>query len=100
MKTFQVAHERCNQCLFTRQKIVSNKRRKQIIQEALRKDTFFVCHKATIIGHHICCRSFYDIYRNDVLITRLAQLFNIVEFIDIEQLQEDPCLTLPKPKNR
>lgn len=37
-------------------KIVSNERRKDILQMLNRKDDWFVCHKATLAGTQVMCR--------------------------------------------
>jgi hypothetical protein len=37
-------------------KIISNERRKEILQMLNRKDDWFVCHKATLAGTQVMCR--------------------------------------------
>lgn len=78
--TFKVCNEPCNQCLFSKDKIVSNERRKQILDECKREDTHFICHKATIEGKEVCCRTFYD--TRDTNLIRIAQRLNMVEFVN------------------
>ena len=58
--TFKVMSERCNQCLFGPDKIVSNARRSEILRKIRREDSFFVCHKASIAGVKIACRGDRD----------------------------------------
>ena len=84
--TFQVARLPCDQCLFSKHRIVSKERAAQVIQACLDSDTFFECHKGTIAGRHICCRGFFDAYKCDVLICRAAVAFHAVEEVDVEHL--------------
>lgn len=60
MSLFKVMAERCNQCLFGPDKIVSNARRSEILRKIRREDSYFVCHKASIAGVEIACRGDWD----------------------------------------
>jgi hypothetical protein len=75
----------CNQCLFTNNKIVSDERRMQILQEITINQQFFTCHKATMTGTDHCCKNFYDKLGYTSQTIRTAQRLNMVEF------------SLPKP---
>lgn len=57
---FEVMEERCDQCLFGPNKIVSDKRRTQILKECAENDLHFICHKATMLGRDVGCRGHYD----------------------------------------
>lgn len=57
---FEVMAERCDQCLYGKNRIVSNARFKAIIASIERKDCHFICHKATIVGRDVCCRGDWD----------------------------------------
>lgn len=76
---FKVKEECCNQCLFSKDKIVSNKRRQQILKGCRNEDSHFICHKATIEGKDACCRAFYD--TQDSQMIRISQRLNMVEFV-------------------
>lgn len=78
--TFKVMEERCDQCLYGPDKIVSNKRRSEIIREITRKDSHFICHKATIAGQRIACRGDWD-QRGCGQLGRIAGGLNVVEFV-------------------
>lgn len=58
--TFKVMSERCNECLFGENKIVSNKRRAEILRGLRQSDSHFICHKASIAGVEIACRGDWD----------------------------------------
>ena len=71
-----ICAKRCNECLFSNNKIVSDERKAEIIEDCLTNDTFFVCHKTD----NTCCRGFWDNHNRDTLILRLA----VGEFIPME----------------
>ena len=48
---FKVKKECCDQCLFGKNKIISNERRKEILGECRKNDSYFVCHKS----ESVCC---------------------------------------------
>lgn len=50
--------KRCDQCLFSDAKIVSDARRDQVIAECLERNNHFVCHKFD----DVACRGFLDTY--------------------------------------
>lgn len=76
---FKVTEERCDQCLFSPDKIVSNNRRKEVLKDCVKKDTYFICHKATIVGQEVCCKGFYDTQTCNLM--RTAQRLGAVEFV-------------------
>lgn len=59
---FPVMKEKCNECLFTGNRIVPGEAAAAILQKCAKNDSHFVCHKATIVdqGLEVCCRGFYD----------------------------------------
>lgn len=78
--TFKVMENRCDQCLYGPNKIVSNKRRAEIINEITRRDNHFVCHKATLAGENIACRGDWD-QRGCGQLGRIAGRIGAVEFV-------------------
>ena len=83
---FQVKKEKCDQCLFTENKIVSNKRRKEILKGCKVKDNHFVCHKSSIdeangTGNgNVCCKGFYDTQSSNLM--RISGRLGMVEMVD------------------
>jgi len=77
---FKVKKERCNECLYSYNKIVSNARRKELLKDINKNDSHFVCHKATIEGAEICCKGFYDSATSNLI--RISQRLGMVEFVD------------------
>jgi len=77
---FKVKKECCGQCLFSENKIVSNKRRQSILSNCRKNDNHFTCHKATIDNKDICCKGFYDSQTSNMI--RISQRLGMVEFVD------------------
>lgn len=91
---FKIAAERCENCLFGRDRIVDGKRMKQVLDECRRRDAHFICHKfavgsfgeddelVEIDGVDVCCRGFYDTQPPTQLI-RIAERVNCIEFVPL-----------------
>lgn len=47
--------EKCDQCLFSKNKIVSDERKKEILQDLKERKMHFFCHKGTLEGENIIC---------------------------------------------
>ena len=77
---FQVCETKCDQCLFSKDRIVSKERMVQLIEQCKKDDTHFTCHKASNAGRDVCCRGFYDQYDSQMI--QIAQRLNMVEFVD------------------
>jgi hypothetical protein len=77
---FKVCKEPCAQCLFSKNRIVSAKRVKEILTECKRRDIHFVCHKSSMEGGDVCCRTFFDTQNSQMI--RIAERLNMVEFVD------------------
>ena len=78
--TFQVCEKPCDQCLFSKDRIVSAARVREILKDCKQQDTHFVCHKASIAGREVCCRTFYDTKTSNLI--RIMQRLNGIRFVD------------------
>ena len=85
---FEVYEKRCHECLFSNNKIVSEKRKQQLLASILKEDKYFICHKSSIEGGATCCRGFYDAHGNDVRTVRMAKHLNVVEFVPMKEEKE------------
>ncbi|MDB5973526.1 MAG: hypothetical protein JWR07_286, partial [Nevskia sp.] len=56
----EICEKRCDQCLFSEQRIVSKKRMADIVKECRRADNHFQCHKHSINNRDVMCRGFYE----------------------------------------
>lgn len=84
---FEVTKERCDQCLFSKDKIVSDNRRKEVLNTCKRNDSHFVCHKASIAGKDICCKGFYETQSTNLI--RVMGRLNGIQFVEIPDMPKD-----------
>lgn len=84
-----VRAEPCDQCLFSKNKIVSNARRKEILAGLVRDDTHFICHKATNENRYEMCAG--DFKRDPRRTTgmRIAHALDAVIFVDSDGFIKD-----------
>lgn len=71
----------CNQCLLSKNRIVWAARAKEIINGCKQKQTYFVCHKASIDGETVVCKSFFDQFGEFSQLIRIAERLNAVQTI-------------------
>jgi hypothetical protein len=88
-----VCERRCDECLYSKSRIVSGDRARQVIEEARKNDAAFLCHKHTIRGAlglsqgaqaNVVCRGYFDSVGDDVLLIRLAQMLGNIVFVNEE----------------
>lgn len=79
MKVFK---ECCKNCLLSPDRIVSTKRAKGIIESCVDKDTHFICHKASMVGDDIMCRTFYDRFGANIGKIRIMERGGCIEFVE------------------
>ncbi len=77
----QVYSECCKNCLLSKDRIVSGKRAKEIISDCKKNQTHFICHKASIEGKDIVCKSFYDTFGFYSQIIRIAERLGVLRFV-------------------
>jgi len=76
----KVMSKRCDQCLFSKRRIVSARRKAEVLAECERKDSHFECHKGTISGVAAGCRGFYD--ERPSTAQQVFGRLGLIEFID------------------
>jgi len=86
----RVYKQRCKNCLLSEDRIVSPEKAQEIINDCVKKQSFFICHKSPD-GKEIMCRGYYKKYGNNCLRLRIAELIGMVNFI--EQPDEGKLLT-------
>jgi hypothetical protein len=79
--SFKVCKERCDQCLFSKNKIVSNARKRDVLATCAANDSHFVCHKTK----DVCCRGFYDRDPGASNLMRIAGRLGAVEFVEAQR---------------
>ena len=82
---FELMREKCDQCLMTPRKIVSDRRRAQLLADVREADTHFLCHKGTMAGRYIACRGHYD-STGGGRVGRFAKWIGVIREIDPKTL--------------
>lgn len=75
-----VMRKSCDQCLFTKRRVVPLARKEQIVRETLACDTHFECHKGTIAREHIVCAGWAKRYDSQGL--QIARRLSLVVLVD------------------
>lgn len=86
---FEVMQNPCDQCLFSKNKIVSDQRRKEILQTCAREQTHFSCHKGTMEGKDVCCHGFYRAFPYNSVGMRFAAAMGIVLFVTLDEANQE-----------
>ena len=83
---FKVFKTPCKNCLLTKDKIVSDERRDELLETIKEEQSYFVCHKSSMdeegVGEGICCKKFYDDLGHQSQLIRIAERLEQVEFIE------------------
>jgi hypothetical protein len=78
---FKVMSRACDQCLFSKDRIVSGARAAQIISKTRRDQSHFICHKASIAGDQdVACHEHHKL--GIAQMSRIAERLGVVEWID------------------
>lgn len=91
-----IAEAPCNECLLSTNRLVSERRKRQILKECYENGSYFICHKATLKGRAVICHAFAksrDGAGNQAI--RVAQFFNCIRYVDPET--GVPSVTSKKP---
>jgi len=91
--SFKVMDRRCDECLFSDDKIVSPERKADVLANCAVNDNHFTCHKVHGTNEDVCCRGFYDT-QPPCQLTRIAQRLNMVEFVSTDEWEEKFRATL------
>lgn len=86
MSGFKVMSRACDQCLFSKSRIVPGSRAAQIIRDTKAKNCHFICHKATIAGgQDVACHEHHQLGIGQM--SRIAERLGVIEWIDPDTLQ-------------
>ena len=78
----KVYKECCKNCLLSADAIVSPERRREILKDCAEKQTHFICHKTTIEGKDVCCKTYYDKFGHKSQMIRIAERLRVIEMVD------------------
>ena len=70
----------CGKCLFGSNKIVSDERKKNILNSCDKNDSHFVCHEGTMKDEDIVCRAFFE--QRSTNLIRIAQRLSMITYVD------------------
>jgi hypothetical protein len=84
---FQVQRVRCSTCIYKKTSTLNLDR----LEDAVRDNhggfkDYRACHHAS--SNVVCCRGFWDHHRDDFQLGQIAQRFNAVEFVDVDDLKD------------
>lgn len=86
----KVYKECCKNCLLSPDSIVSPKRRNEIIKGCTKNQTHFICHKASIQGKDIVCKTFFDKLGHVSQMVRIAGRLGMIEYVDQTESEKLP----------
>jgi hypothetical protein len=78
----KVYKECCKNCLLSQDAIVSPQRVKGILNTCKKEQSHFICHKASMEGKDICCKSFYDKMGGVSQLIRISERLGVIEFVE------------------
>jgi hypothetical protein len=84
----KVYQECCHNCLLSKDRIVSPKRAKDLLDEIAEKKSYFVYHKASMNGEEIVCKTFFDKLGHQSQMIRIAERLNVVQFVEQNNTQK------------
>lgn len=77
----KICKTKCKYCLFTKNRIVSPQRKREIVSNCLANQTHFICH--SFQEDEIVCSGFYTQYGHNSQIIRIMDRLNALEFIAV-----------------
>ena len=84
----RIMARRCNECLYSRNKIVSDRERDHVLKVCELTETHFICHKASNAGHDVMCRGHWERTKYSTLRNRLAIGLGVVVEVTESALKE------------
>jgi len=84
-----VCHKLCDQCLYSKNKIVSDERKEELLQSLQRSSYYFVCHKASILGVKVMCRGYYEANQDTSTLIALEHELELVNFVDLSKYEKE-----------
>lgn len=85
-KPQKVCSKPCDQCLFSKNKIVNDERKAEILEGCEKDETHFICHKGTIAGQNVVCNGFFRNKTTPYL--ELMKAAGRIELVDPHNLQQ------------
>ena len=77
---FRVSSKVCDECLYSKHKIVEEYTKKAVLDECRKKNRYFICHKFTLKDKAAVCRGFYNKEPNQAC--QMADRLGLVVYVD------------------
>lgn len=88
LRGFLVCEKRCDQCLFSKDRIVDEPRMREVLATCESEDKYFECHKHSMVDAHVCCRGFYDKDPMATNLMRIAARLGVIRFVPEPEHEE------------
>lgn len=96
-KHFLVCAKRCDQCLFSSNKIVNEQRKDQLLTDCAKTGRYFICHKSKA-KTPVVCRGFFDSVKN--VACQVYARLGLVLLVNPEKIMEKVAKKLTPKKNQ
>lgn len=79
----RVCKVKCDTCIFRPIEMWDNGPAEIMSKQACEKDGYIPCHETYMHGEkkQAICRGFFDVHKQDTLMTRMAVAFDMVKFV-------------------
>ena len=84
----KVCEHKCNQCLFSKNRIVDKARMQDILKQCEVEGSYFICHKATLAEEEVVCKGFFDKYKEQNNTLRVCDRMGWLQTVKPETLKE------------
>lgn len=78
----KVYKDQCKNCLLSKNRIVSPQRAKEVVEECMSNQSFFICHKSSMKKGDTMCKKFYDSFGDQSQLVRVAKRLGVIEFVE------------------
>jgi hypothetical protein len=82
-ETLRVCEKACDQCLYGKNKIVSDQRKEEILRTLEATQDYFVCHKASVVDEKVMCSGYYHANKNTSVLIQLATHLGLLRFVNV-----------------
>lgn len=96
----KVYNECCKNCLLSKDRIVNSKAAKSIVKGCIEKQNHFFCHKSTMKGEEIVCKTFFDQFGHYSQMVRIAGRLNMISYVPQDNSERLPSYLEMSNRNK
>jgi hypothetical protein len=85
----KVCDKMCDQCLYSKNKIVTDVRKDQILYQLEQVNDYFICHKASMVNERVMCRGYYEANKKTSLLIILGSQLKLLFFVDVVEIMRN-----------